>query len=92
MSKKMERTELSEHCKDAIADLSSLLEHLIQSGIEKMTKRAMLIAYWLKTYVKYLRREDDFSSESVFRLKRGAVVCVEFASIISSTPVSVSSF
>ena len=67
MSKKMERTELSEHCKDAIADLSSLLEHLIQSGIEKMTKRAMLIAYWLKTYVKYLRREDDFSSESVFR-------------------------
>ena len=78
MSKKMERTELSEHCKDAIADLSSLLEHLIQSGIEKMTKRAMLIAYWLKTYVKYLRREDDFSSESVFRLKRGAVVCVEF--------------
>lgn len=78
MSKKMERTELSEHCKDAIADLSSLLEHLIQSGIEKITKRAMLIAYWLKTYVKYLRREDDFSSESVFRLKRGAVVCVEF--------------
>lgn len=78
MSKKMERTELSEHCKDAIVDLSSLLEHLIQSGIEKMTKRAMLIAYWLKTYVKYLRREDDFSSESVFRLKRGAVVCVEF--------------
>lgn len=78
MSKKMERTGLSEHCKDAIADLSSLLEHLIQSGIEKMTKRAMLIAYWLKTYVKYLRREDDFSSESVFRLKRGAVVCVEF--------------
>ena len=78
MSKKMERTELSEHCKDAITDLSSLLEHFVQSGIEKMTKRAMLIAYWLKTYVKYLRREDDFSSESVFRLKRGAVVCVEF--------------
>lgn len=74
----MERTELSEHCKDAVADLSSLLEHFIQSGIEKMTKRAMLIAYWLKTYVKYLRREDDFSSVSVFRLKRGAVICVEF--------------
>ena len=78
MSKKMERTELSEHCKDAVADLSSLLEHFIQSGIEKMTKRAMLIAYWLKTYVKYLRREDDLSSVSVFRLKRGAVICVEF--------------
>lgn len=78
MSKKMDQNELAAHCREAIDAVASLLKHFTQSGIEKMAKRAMLIAYWIKTYVRYLRREDDFTAESVFRLKRGAVVCVEF--------------
>lgn len=78
MSKRMSEVELLAHCSDSIAELKKMLEEFSKSGAEKIRKRAMLIAYWLKTYIRYLRTEDTFAPESVFRLKRGAVVRVEF--------------
>ena len=78
MSKLMTVQELTKHCERAVTDLKYLLLSFAQSTIEKMPKRAMLIAYWIKTYVKYIQREDSFSSESVYKLKRGSVVRVEF--------------
>lgn len=78
MSKNMDQSELNTHCGEAVSELKSLLEDFSESGLEKMKKRAMLLAYWVRTYVKYIRDEDRFSPESVFRLKRGAIVCVEF--------------
>lgn len=74
----MSANELQKHCNDAILKLQILLTEFSNSGIEKMTKRAMLISYWVKTYVRYIHNEDKFSPESVFRLKRGAIVQVEF--------------
>lgn len=78
MSKIMTAQELTKHCERAVTDLKNLLLSFAQSTVEKMPKRAMLIAYWVKTYVKYIQREDSFSPESVYKLKRGSVVCVEF--------------
>lgn len=78
MSKKMNQTELEAHCDNAVTILKALLVEFSKSANEKMTKRAMLLAYWVRTYVKYIRDEDRFSPQSVFRLKRGAIVSVEF--------------
>ena len=74
----MSLEELADHCGRAVSSLGALLADFSASGIDKMAKRAMLISYWVGTYTKYLREEDSFSPQSVFRLKRGAIVRVEF--------------
>lgn len=78
MSKTMSTEELVEHCRNAVTGLNELLLTLSESQRTKMKKRAMLIGYWINTYVKYIRGEDSFSPESVYKLKRGTVVRVEF--------------
>lgn len=78
MSKIMECKELLAHCKESITDLHDMLVDFSNSADQKIKKRAMLIAYWLKTYTYYIKKEDTFSTQSVFRLKRGSIVQVEF--------------
>ena len=78
MSKTMSSSEMKSHCHEAISDLSKLLEEFASTGSGKMFKRAMLLSYWIKTYVQYIKNEDKFAPQSVFRLKRGAIVRVEF--------------
>ena len=78
MSKQMCERELSEHCNNAIGVLAKTLSDFRVSSVDNIRKRAMLIAYWLNTYSRYLRNEDTFDSRSVYRLKRGSIVRVEF--------------
>lgn len=74
MSKQMDENELEIHCNTAIAELGNTLSEFRIS----QKKRAMLIAYWLKSYAGFLRKEDAFDPVSVFRLKRGSIIRVEF--------------
>lgn len=78
MGKMMKPEELKAHCDEAIVQIQKLLDELSSSERGKTVKRAMLLAYWLKTYVQYILKEDSFSPQSVFKLKRGSVVRVEF--------------
>lgn len=78
MSKIMTPKELSTHCAEAIDELKKLFADFSGSDSRKMIKRAMLLAYWVKTYVKYMKAEDKFAPESIFKLKRGSIVRVEF--------------
>lgn len=78
MSKSMSPEELKKHCEKATSALGGILKNFSESQHEKFKKRAMLIAYWVKTYVRYINKEDSFSPQSVYRLKRGSVVLVEF--------------
>ncbi|MDE6107149.1 MAG: type II toxin-antitoxin system PemK/MazF family toxin [Oscillospiraceae bacterium] len=78
MSKIMTPKELSEHCAKAIDEVKKLFEDFSNAGSGKMIKRAMLLAYWVRTYVKYIRDEDKFVPQSIFSLKRGSIVRVEF--------------
>ncbi len=78
MSKEMTPSELSEHIQSAISQLHDTLNALQMSNNPPFIKRAMLLGYWIKTYVRYLRHEDSFSPHSVYRLKRGSVISVEF--------------
>ena len=47
----MSTDELVAHCSKAVESIGELLSDFSQSSIEKMTKRAMLISYWIGTYV-----------------------------------------
>lgn len=78
MSKTMQPEELKTHCNEAISHLQKLLDDFSSSNCSKTMKRAMLLAYWIKTYIQYIRKEDEFAPQSVFRLKRGSIVRVEF--------------
>ena len=78
MSRKMSDSELLEHCQTAIQELKKLLEEFCSSSVEKLKERAMFIGYWIPTCVNYWKKEDNFSPKSVFRLKRGSVIRVEF--------------
>ena len=78
MSKQMSEQELKLHCKAAVSEIEKLFLDFAESKAPKLIKRSMLIAYWIKQYVHYIRLEDSFSPESVFKLKRGTVVRVEF--------------
>ena len=77
MGKIMSSSELLTHCKNAVEVLCDALEQAC-SDIPKWQKRAMLLGYWIKTYIHYWKNEDSFSPQSVYRLKRGSVVFVEF--------------
>lgn len=50
MSKIMTPKELSIHCTEAIDGLKELFEDFSGAEADKMIKRAMLLAYWVKTY------------------------------------------
>ena len=78
MSKIMTPDELSTHCAEAIDELKKLFADFPGADSDQMTKRTMLLAYWVKTYVKYMKAEDKFAPESNFKLKRGSIVLVEF--------------
>lgn len=78
MSKTMAPEELCAHCSEATSQLEKLLSDFSEADDSKTVKRAMLLAYWIKTYIQYIRNEDKFSPQSVFRLKRGSIVQVEF--------------
>ena len=78
MSKIMTPKELGAHCAEAVDGLRKLFADFSGSDSGKMIKRAMLLAYWVKTYVKYIRAEDKFAPQSIFKLKRGSIVRVEF--------------
>lgn len=78
MSKTMRSEELKVHCDEAISHLQKLLDEFSSSDCSKTMKRAMLLAYWIKTYIQYIRKEDEFAPQSVFKLKRGSIVRVEF--------------
>ncbi len=78
MAKDFTDAELNEHVSDAICETTNLLNELKDSVDQKLKKRASLLAYWLKTYIHFVRAEDSFLPQSVPRLKRGQIVHVDF--------------
>lgn len=78
MSKAMSPEELADHCQGAVDDLSDFLTELRSSSDPQIRKRAVLIPYAIRDRIRCWRREDDFSPQSVSRLKRGCVVRAEF--------------
>lgn len=78
MSKEMSPEKLQSHIDGAMEEIDALLREWSASADPIFQKRAQLLGYWLRDYTKLLRNEDSFRTKSVPRLKRGAVVSVDF--------------
>lgn len=78
MSKKLSLDELKELIDNAIICVKNMFQTLLNKSTEKDTKRASLLAYWIKDYVKYIAEEDYFDPTKLIRYKRGDILQVEF--------------
>ena len=61
---------------EAIKSLNRLLESFIDDP--NHLKKANLISYWLKTYVNYIKFEEQFDPSRLIRYPRGSVVRLDF--------------
>lgn len=52
---------------DAIASLSAYMDSLD-------SKRARILAYWIRDYVRFLKKEQSFDPTKLIRYKRGSIV------------------
>lgn len=52
---------------DALSKLSAFLDSLDP-------KRAQILSYWIRDYVRFLEKEDTFDPQKLIRYKRGSVV------------------
>ena len=64
--------------KAAIQKLNKLLERYINDPSGSHLKKANLISYWLKDYVRYLDFEEKFNPKRNIAYKRGNIVKVNF--------------
>lgn len=78
MSKKMDDSELQnlidanlDYCKNTLKEFS-------ESSIDKVRKKAMLVAYWLKDYFRMLKKENSQEHMRLPKYKRGQVLSVNF--------------
>ena len=62
----------------SINRLSGLLDKYINDESERHMKKANLISYWLRDYVRYLEFEEKFDPKKYIAYKRGDVIKVSF--------------
>lgn len=77
MSIELTSDELKKLIDNSIKSLSSYLEELSNSSNTNNNKKASLISYWIKDYVKYLRKETRYTPPN-YQYHRGDVVLVNF--------------
>lgn len=84
MSKRMMPEELKRHIAEAVGELEGLLGLWLSSPNEVDQKRAQIMAYWIKTYMNMIRRENEFNPASIPRLTRRQIVNVDFGFRVGS--------
>lgn len=78
MSKELTNSEVINRKNIAISELDSLLTSFINNSDKKYLKKASLISYWLRTYSKYLREEEEFNPTNQISYKRGNIIKANF--------------
>ena len=78
MAKNMTPEELNAHLSEAISDLQNMLGFYGESDQPELRSKAMKLGYWIKTYVKLIRREANFTPESLPAYKPRQIVNVDF--------------
>lgn len=84
MSKKLTKDEVITNKKEAIKDINKLLESFINSTSEHHLKKANLISYWLKDYVRLIHFEEKYDPKKNISYKRGNIVKLNFGFNIGS--------
>lgn len=60
MPKEYTKEDVIQNKKDAIKTLNKMLERFINDPSEKHLKKANLISYWIKDYVRMISFEEKF--------------------------------
>lgn len=84
MSKEFTKEDVIQNKKEAIKSLNKLLETYINDSSEKHLKKAHLISYWLKDYVRLINFEEKFEPTKNIAYKRGNIVKLNFGFNIGS--------
>ncbi len=84
MSKEFTKEDVIQNKKEAIKSLNNLLESYINDPSMKHLKKAHLISYWIKDYVRLINFEEMFEPTRNIAYKRGNVVKVNFGFNIGS--------
>lgn len=84
MSKILTKEDVISNKKDAIKSLNKLLEYYINDTTNDRLKKADLISYWIKDYVRLINFEDKFIPTKNISYKRGNIVKVDFGFNIGS--------
>lgn len=84
MSKGFTKEDVIQNKKEAIRGLNNLLESYINDPSMKHLKKAHLISYWLKDYVRLINFEEKFDPTRNIAYKRGNVVKINFGFNIGS--------
>lgn len=78
MSKEYTKDDVIQNKKEAIKSLNKLLESYINDKSDKHLKKANLISYWLKDYVRMIDFEEKFNPSRNIAYKRGNIVKLNF--------------
>lgn len=70
--------------KQAIKSLNNLLEFYINDPTKKYLKKATLLSYWIKDYVKMINFEETFEPKRNISYKRGNIIKLNFGFNIGS--------
>lgn len=81
MTKKFTKNESRNHKNKIIQEFDEYLTELIDN--ENQSK-ADKIAYWVKDWVEYLRREENFQPNKMLKYKRGSIVKVHLGFNVGS--------
>lgn len=87
MSKEFTKEDVIQNKKEGIKVLNKLLEGYINDSTkssEKHLKKAHLISYWLKDFVRYIRFEETFEPSKNISYKRGNIIKANFGFNVGS--------
>ncbi len=65
MSKEFTKEDVIQNKKEAIKCLNNLLEFYINDSSMKRLKKAHLISYWIKNYVRLINFEETFDPRNI---------------------------
>lgn len=78
MSTPFSKEDVIQNKKQAIKSLNKLLEGYINAPNDSRLKKANLISYWIKDYVRMIDFEEKFDPTKNISYKRGNIVKVDF--------------
>lgn len=84
MSAKFSKEDVIQNKKQAIKDLNHMLEGFINDPTGQRLKKANLLSYWFKDYVRMVDFEETFDPKRNIAYKRGDIVKLNFGFNIGS--------
>ena len=84
MSKEYTKDDIIQNKKEAIKSLNMMLEGFINDPAGNHLKKANLLSYWIKDYVRLINFEEKFEPTRNIAYKRGNIVKIQFGFNIGS--------